>query len=417
MGQDGTPEYTSDPSNFEGGSVYGSAEQISEVTVAQYDLSTLRSDLEAGAQIASVSLEVDGLHGGSPLGDGPVNVIAYATNSPPSTADLTAPGTLAGIITADEPSEVEDDDPELGHYSVDVTQAVEAVANASGMLDLRFQPGSDEWADMYLFNDPPGSELQRETELVVTFAAQQIYPTITPTLDGTPGGGASVDYTLTGTLPPAPEADIDLYWAPTQNFDSGATETDASVTVEQTHDEPVTFTTSELGTPPPGTKYLLAVADPDHDVTDPDSAPLFAAIPYAQNYPVITPTLSWLPDGNGGVSVDYTVKGDLGGQQANVDLYWSPSQFFGDGASPARDPAGNPAELNVQQTHDSPTLLTPFQLATPPPGTKYLLAVADPDHDVTDPNSPPTSRPSRGLIQQSATASLRKRQKSPPITA
>ncbi len=196
------------------------AEQISEVTVAQYDLSTLRSDLEAGAQIASVSLEVDGLHGGSPLGDGPVNVIAYATNSPPSTADLTAPGTLAGIITADEPSEVEDDDPELGHYSVDVTQAVEAVANASGMLDLRFQPGSDEWADMYLFNDPPGSELQRETELVVTFAAQQIYPTITPTLDGTPGGGASVDYTLTGTLPPAPEADIDLYWAPTQNFDS-----------------------------------------------------------------------------------------------------------------------------------------------------------------------------------------------------
>ncbi len=197
-----------------------------------------------------------------------------------------------------------------GAYTVDVTSFVEqALASNSMPQEIAFRlesPGGNVIMDVDGMGGAP--------ILTITYAD---YAVITPTnlswlADGS--GGVSVDYTVTGTLPQGSDAEIGLYWSPTSAFDpSTASATGASIPVEQTPDGPTTFTAAQLGTPPPGTQYLLAVADPNHVVTDPKSFPSFDSAPYVGVENPTATSLDASPISGTNVTLTATVTAPSGG--------------------------------------------------------------------------------------------------------
>ena len=407
------------------------------VGLFEFPTSSIPSDvIDSPSSITSATLAFSDveLFGSAPanFSASPVNVIGLSGFNGSTTIQsgdyFNSPGQTVGSF---DPILAYYDSP-AGVYTVDATSFVkQALANNSTPQEIAFRleaPGGNVDMDIDGYGGGP--------VLTITYGD---YTAITPTLSLLPdgSGGVSVDYTVTGTLPQGSDPEVDLYWSPTSTYDaSTATATDASVPVEQTHDGPTSFTAADLGTPPAGTDYLLAVADPGHAVTDPETPPVVASTPYdptisitgmayvdngqdvqvsysetgdtqgasanltfyasdqddlaagdpnqvatavsipvvissygqatvpldslqsafnsttefivaafnnvslfdvanaddsvpLSSYPVITPTLAWLPDGRGGVNVDYTITGDLPqGTTPEIDLYWSPTKTF-----------------------------------------------------------------------------------------
>jgi hypothetical protein len=171
-------------------------------------------------------------------------------------------------------AELAEDGVDANYWSVNLQHEYPAPGVYTAELDVKYSFSSES------FPQEDGT-----TALTRQFTITVLAPTITPTLSAMSDGGVSVDYQVAGTLPPSYDLDtptIDLFWSPASNYDPNLEmPTGDSVDVEQTHDGPTTFTAEELGAPPTGTKYLLAVADPDHVATDPSSTPAFAAVPYS----------------------------------------------------------------------------------------------------------------------------------------
>jgi hypothetical protein len=199
-------------------------------------------------------------------------------------------------------------------YRINVTQAVADF--------LKHSPSSTADLAFLLSTDATGTALSGVNAELDTQPAAT-YPVIKPSnLQDTADGGASVDYTLTGTLPQGKTPVIGLYWSPTSSFDpSTATATSAGFAVEQTHNGPATFTAAQLGTPPAGTKYLLAVADAGHFVTDPQTPPAVASTPHGE--PTISITGMEFVDNGQDVQVNYSETGDTQGASADLTFYAS----------------------------------------------------------------------------------------------
>jgi len=207
-----------------------------------------------------------------------------------------------------------------------------------------------------------------------------IYLVVTADQTGPAGDQVGVGwFTIDGTT---------FSYAQGQNYYNAATSSAGVITLNggTTYEIDVTQAVSQyLSQSPPSTSNLAFLLTPESSDMELSGVSVELDTPP----PVITPTLASLPDGSGGVSLDYTVAGDLGDEMAYLDLYWSPTQSFGADATLVRDASGNPVGLTIQQTHDGPTLLTPSQLGTPPSGTQYLLAVATAVHPFGSPSTLP----------------------------
>ncbi len=106
---------------------------------------------------------------------------------------------------------------------------------------------------------------------------QDVVPAITATslAFDTTQGGVDYSYTISNADLPQPAAAA-LYWAPTSTFDpTQDTLIPGSVFTTATTAQPAPYTgnidAATLGTPPPGTKDLLFVVDPQNLVTPPNS--------------------------------------------------------------------------------------------------------------------------------------------------
>ncbi len=175
-------------------------------------------------------------------------------------------------------------DSPTGVYFVDVTSFVEQVlANNSMPQEIAFRlesPGGNVLMDV---DGDGGGPI-----LTITYGN---YPVITPTIQTLPDGDLSVDYSVSGTLPANKQADIVLDWAPADSYNPAVDTPTKAITIPvvQTPNGPVTVSEASLGTPPPNTEDILAVADPRHDVTDPNSSPSFDSTPYS---PVVNPVVN-----------------------------------------------------------------------------------------------------------------------------
>ena len=112
--------------------------------------------------------------------------------------------------------------------------------------------------------------------------------------------------------------------------------------------------------------------------------------------PVLTPVLAWNAD-QSALTLSATAVSDPTDdfQQVPIKLYWSTSPTFGPDAVAVTVPNGiNPVPLQVadyvsQGTEAARSTYPLSQLNPPPADATFVLAVADPDHTVTDPASPP----------------------------
>lgn len=194
-----------------------------------------------------------------------------------NTIDISFPWVNDGGVWGDEFA-YDQDGKELGGGDIfappDYRQSwMESMSTA---IVKAFERGDDVY---FVVSGETGSGRAREGYVESLQVDATPLPVITPSLTAVPGGGVEVDYTLDGTLPDGSTTSIELYWSPNPTLDSSATSADgAEVSVGPSDDGPTTFEPSELGTPPAGTKYLLAVADPDHEVTDPDAKLVTASI-------------------------------------------------------------------------------------------------------------------------------------------
>jgi hypothetical protein len=100
-------------------------------------------------------------------------------------------------------------------------------------------------------------------------------PDLSPTLQWDPEGGVDLGYTV-GSAPVPTDTTVDLYWSSTSDISgaigdpiSAATQDIAAGTAEGAS-VPVQLTASDLGDPPVGAAYLLAVADPDNLIVESD---------------------------------------------------------------------------------------------------------------------------------------------------
>jgi hypothetical protein len=100
--------------------------------------------------------------------------------------------------------------------------------------------------------------------------------------------------------------------------------------------------------------------------------------------PHITPTTPSWSSSDGGVDYGYTISGANLSQATDIALYWAPTTTF----NSSQDTLIPASLVNTQTAIGTygPFHLTPAYLGTPPRGTNYLLAVADPDNLVTGPD-------------------------------
>ncbi len=217
---------------------------------------------------------------------------------------------------------------------------------------------------------------------------------------------ARADYTLAGSLNGV-QTDVDLYWSPNKTFDASATPAhDASgnpakVDVLQAHTGATTFTAAQLGTPPQGTKFLLAVADPLNKLNDPTVTDNTESIAYAPDVSLDSVSLD-APTGN--VLANYTVTGNVITTPTTVKLYWASGAgtslddriLTNPDGSPLPAPASVPLDgsLGSHVATFTPAMVT--AMGPEPVGVTMLMAVADPPIPAT--LNPPSPGMPNGLI-------------------
>ena len=241
--------------------------------------------------------------------------------------------------------------------------------------------------DPYVFvvANPPGSNHIPESDdpSDANDAAPLALGMITPTAPNWAGdGGLDYGYTISNANLPQATTEA-LYWAPVTTFDSSQdTLIPDSVLNTQTAAGtygPFHVTPAQLGAPPEGAKYLLAVADPDHTVSQ---NPQVVSLVYD---PINM--ISATSQSSGTISFTYDISEATPGQPFAVSVYRSSSSTF--------DP--NTANLVDTVTEDvdgedfdetlgqhSVDIQAPDALL-PDPLHEYLFVVADPNHQIGDP--------------------------------
>ena len=196
-------------------------------------------------------------------------------------------------------------------------------------------------------------------------------------------GGVDYGYTISADLPQATTVDLD--WA-------------SGTTVDTVIGNPITSTTTEtaqgtynlhatpaqLGTPPAGAKDLLVVVDPNNTVSpaDPSKATALALSD------ISIASLAWSPT-NDGVDYSYQISNAELPSATTIGFYWAPDQTFDESKdTPAFAPVTTSTTMSTTPYSGH---LAPTDVTNPIPfGTKYFLAVANPDHDaitVADPDA------------------------------
>ncbi len=200
------------------------------------------------------------------------------------------------------------------------------------------------------------------------YSTEAVIKPTTPTFDAT-DGGVNYGYTISGAdLPQA--TTVDLYWASSTTTASEIGDpiaTTTSNTAQGTYN--LHATPAQLGTPPPGAKDLLVVADPDNVISPADPSKV-QALALAG---IEATSLSFASDG----SLDYGYQitgGDLP-EATTVDLYWA------GGTTPDTE-IGDPIATTTTDTAQGtyPLQVSASDIGSAPSGAKYLIAVADPDH-------------------------------------
>jgi hypothetical protein len=202
-------------------------------------------------------------------------------------------------------------------------------------------------------------------------------------------GGVDFRYEVKGAdLPVA--STVALYWSSDPSFDK-AKDTLIAGTVTTTQTAvgtygPIRVTSGQLSTPPKGTKYLLAVADPDDKVAESDETNNVKALARID----IAPTsLTWA-DGDGGVDFAYKITGGNLIQDTTVDFYWAKGPTFEDRiGKPFHQEAIKSAADKTEGDHSNRHLVyskvpdPPISLVPKPKiDATYVLVVAGQDHQV-----------------------------------
>lgn len=185
----------------------------------------------------------------------------------------------------------------------------------------------------------------------------------------------------------ASESSVALYWAADASAGSiiGGPIPGTSHPVAWGRGQTETYhaTPAMLGTPPPGAKYLVAIVDPDHTLTEVDESNNTASLAVPD---LKMTALSWHPDTldtwnanpltAGGVGLSYEVANADLPADTTVAFYWASGPDFNDIIQPESGPAFSAPAEKVQGKH---TLrVSSGQLGLPPRGTMDLLAVLDP---------------------------------------
>jgi hypothetical protein len=217
---------------------------------------------------------------------------------------------------------------------------------------------------------------------------------VTPPTWNTNNGGVDFGYTITGADLTKPTTAA-LYWSTDTTFDAGDTLITGSVTPTQTAQTPpgssvpVHIDAAALqNTPPPtGTKYLLAVVDPNDTVTESDETNNVQNVAY-DPFSADTATS---PDSLD-ISFTYEVNEATPGQPFNVAVYRSATATFSlstaiqvgqDFPIPAVDTSN---QSSVSLGKHTVLLNDPLALH-PDPAHEYVFVVPDPKHLYGDPGN------------------------------
>jgi hypothetical protein len=213
----------------------------------------------------------------------------------------------------------------------------------------------------------PGDFGQAEIKYQIGPANQ---PSVTPTslTWDTSQGGVDFGYQVNDVAVTQSTQEV-LYWSPSQTYDPGtATLIPGTIQTIWAGTQPGTYgpfnvSAATLGTPPPRTKYLLAVTDPDNVLGnfDPSKNVQALAVP-----DLAATSLNWHTNSadGGGVDLAYDVKNADLPQPANIALYWAHGATF----DPANDRLAY--QFNSQTAIGSyPMHVTASQLGDPFDGT------------------------------------------------
>jgi hypothetical protein len=205
---------------------------------------------------------------------------------------------------------------------------------------------------------------------------------IATSLTGNPTtNGVDYSYTLANSdLSQGKQASLELVWATGPQLSDQiavAYQTQAATTAGSygpTHVDP-----SQLSKEPPAATYLLLVLDPEHAIDEADETNNVAALPIPK--PDLAPT-SLTGDLQNGFDFSYQITGaDLPPDQSTtVALYWASGPDFALAlGGPVYSIAAEKAVGSYGTFHVSAA-----ELGASPAGTKDLLLVVDPDHQVTE---------------------------------
>jgi hypothetical protein len=332
-----------------------------EATLADGRSVVVRADPSVAPvpDIAATSLNRDAAHGGVGYGytisnaDLPKPTTAALYWAPTSTfdpaQDTLIPGSVFTTATAAQ------SDPYTGHID-----AATVGTPPPGAKDLLFVV------------DPSNVISPADPSKVASLALSSIVAT-TPTWNTT-DGAVDYGYTISGAdLPQA--TTFDLGWASGTAVDTVIGSPIISVTTATAQGTySLQVPASDVANPPQGALYIVAVIDRNNLISPPDPSKA-ASLALADIAPT---TLSYDPAG--GVDFGYTISKVNLPQPTTAALYWAPDPTFD-----SREDTlaySTPTET-AQGTY--PVTVDPSQLlATPPPGTAYLLAVADPDNAIVE---------------------------------
>ena len=295
------------------------------------------------------------------------NMYGFTGSGSDSVADADLPGQLLTQLTTRPTSGGPD-------YQVDVTDFVKQfLTSGARFIGFRFVAASPSTLEGFGLADGSG-----------VFLEFQEKSDITPTpLAFDDSGGVKYGYTISNSdLPQA--TTVALYWAPTSIFDSSQdTLIPPSVATTQTAAGtygPFHVTPAQLGAPPQGAKYLLAVTDPQNLISPADPSKVAALA-----LPIIAPTVLTFDTNDGGVNFGYTISNADLPQATTVALYWAPDSTF-DKTKDTLIPGSVTDTQTTIGAYASPHI-DRKTLGVSPSGTRYLLAVADPDNKIIQSNT------------------------------
>jgi len=227
------------------------------------------------------------------------------------------------------------------------------------------------------FPDPLGEGEGAEAGDVVVSSVTVVSPDIAVTsMSFDASGGVDYGYAISGAdLPEA--TTVALYWASGTTTDTEIGSPIATTTTDTAQGTYPLQASPDLGDRPEGAEYLLAVADPDNDITPADPSKVAAlALPDVDSMPMSF-------DAVGDVNYGYTISNADLPQPTTVDLYWA-------SGTTTDTEIGSPIATTTTDTAQGtyPLEEARSELGIPPAGAEYILAVVDPDGEFQPSGNP-----------------------------